>query len=254
VVSGGTLALYGGGDGSISSSVNINVTSGATLDVSGRSDGTFTLAGGETLSGGTGTNGPGVINGSLVANVSSFIAPGNAPTNTGALTVSGSATLHGTTTMKLNASTGTNDRLNANSITYGGSLMVTNIPGTFTSGQVFQLFFATNGNYTAGAFSGGVVLPSAPGLTWANRLAIDGTIVVLSALPTTPTNVSYSVSGSTLTLTWPSNYQGWLLQSNAVSLSAPQSWFDVPNSDNSSTYNVTLDPLKGNVFFRLRHP
>ena len=36
VVSGGTLALYGGGsDGSISSSVSINVTGGATLDVAG---------------------------------------------------------------------------------------------------------------------------------------------------------------------------------------------------------------------------
>ena len=61
VVSGGTLALtnYSSVDGSITSSTNINVTSGATLDVSGRSDGTFVLVSGQTLTGGVGTNGPG---------------------------------------------------------------------------------------------------------------------------------------------------------------------------------------------------
>ena len=89
---------------------------------------------------------------------------------------------------------------------------------------------------------------------WTNKLAVDGTIAVLSLLPTTPTNISFSVSGNILTLSWPASYTGYLLQSNSVSVTATNSWFDVPNSGNSSTFGVTLDPLKAEVFYRLRHP
>jgi hypothetical protein len=91
-------------------------------------------------------------------------------------------------------------------------------------------------------------------VTWTNRLAIDGTIAVLSLLPSTPTNITYSVSAGTLTLTWPSGYTGYLLQSNSVGIMASNSWFDVPGSGAGNTYPVTLEPLRTNVFYRLRHP
>jgi autotransporter-associated beta strand protein len=201
IVSGGTLALYGGGfDGSISSSVNINITSGATVDVSGRSNGTLTLASGQTLSGGIGTNGPGAINGILVASAGSFVAPGSGSTNTGWLTVSSNATLQGATTMKVNASSGANDLLSAYGITGSGSLLVTNVSGTPTNGQTFQLFVATNGNYSALTFSGGVTLPSASGLTWTNHLAVNGTISAKVAPPAPPYITSISLSGTSLVI------------------------------------------------------
>ncbi len=200
VVSGGTLALYGNGsDGSINASTNINVTAGAILDVSGRSDGKLTLANGQTLSGGAGAGGPGTINGILAAGASTIVSPGTSPTNTGVLTVTGNATLQGATIMKLNAATNSNDQLGAAALTYGGSLLVTNFQGTITNGQTFQLFISSNGIYNAGTF-GSVTLPTATGLTWTNNLAVNGSITagVASTTPAQPHITSIGLSGTTL--------------------------------------------------------
>jgi autotransporter-associated beta strand protein len=255
VVSSGTLALYGGGsDGSISSSVNININGGAILDVSGRSDGTFTLMSGQTLIGGVGGN-SGAINGSFVAGSGSVFAPGSGTTNTGSITVSSNATLQGATTMKLNAATGANDRLTANAITYGGSLSVTNFSGAITNGQTFQLFASSNGVYNAGTFTS-ITLPTATGLTWTTNLAVNGSIVAtVAAGPTGPGQLTNSVSGNTLSLSWPPG-QGWRLQTQTNSLSTglqPNGWVYMTDGSASST-NLTMDATKPTVFFRLTYP
>jgi autotransporter-associated beta strand protein len=199
VISGGTLALYGGGaNGSIASSALINLTSGATLDVSGRSDGTFTLASGQTLNGGTGTN-AGTINGIFVASAGSVLAPGTGTTNTGSIDVTSNGTLQGATQMKLNATAGSNDQLAAYAITYGGTLSVTNAIGTITNDETFQLFVSSNGVYNAGSF-GSVYLPTAPGLTWTNNLAVNGTITagVVPVSPTPPIITGFNLTGTQL--------------------------------------------------------
>jgi autotransporter-associated beta strand protein len=198
IISGGTLALTNnGGDGSIAASTNINVTAGGTLDVTGRSDDTLTLASGQTLSGGIGV-GSGAINGILSAPTGSFIAPGDT-TNNGTLTVSGSATLQGTTTMKLNPTNVVSDQLGANSLTYGGTLNVLALPGSFTNGQTFQLFVASNGVYNAANF-GSVNLPSVPGFTWTNKLQVNGTISIGAVVPGRPGITHISLSGTNLTI------------------------------------------------------
>ena len=199
VVSGGTLALYGGGfDGTINFSTNINVNSGATVDVSGRSDGTLTVASSQTLTGGLGTNGPGTINGLLVVGALATLSPGGS-TNMGTLNVTSNLTLQGATVMKISATNG-NDQIDAAGITYGGSLVVTNISGAVTNGQSFQLFVATTG-YSLNFSS--VTLPSATGLTWTNTLAVNGTItagVVPSGPPLQPIITSISLSGTSLVI------------------------------------------------------
>jgi autotransporter-associated beta strand protein len=256
VVSGGALALYGGADGSIVSSVNINVTGGGTLDVSGRTDGTFTLVSGQTLNGGAGTNGPGVINGILVANVGAVVAPGTAPTNTGALAVSSNATLHGQTVMKLDPSGAANDQLSAYAVTYGGSLLVTNISGAPTNGQIFRLFVASNGNYAAGTFSS-VTLPSAPGLTWTNNLAISGTIVagVSSAAP--PYITTVSLSGSSLTLSGTNGTPGrtFLILASTNVASPANQWLPVYTNTFAAgnfTISIPVDPAARANFYRIQ--
>jgi autotransporter-associated beta strand protein len=257
VVSGGTLALYGGGsDGSISSSVNVNITGGAILDASGRTDGTFTLTAGQTLNGGAGTNGPATINGSLIANAVSVVAPGTSPTNVGSLTVSGSATLGGSTIMKLSPATAANDRLNGNAISYGGNLLVTNISGTITNGQTFQLFFATNGIYNAGAFSS-VTLPSAAGLTWTNNLAVNGSITAGVIAPPYITNLR--LSGTTLVISGTNGTAGaqfaTLTSSNV--LSPLSQWAPIAtNTFTGGNFSVTNTVnVPGSVnFFLLRVP
>jgi autotransporter-associated beta strand protein len=259
VVSGGTLALYGGGfDGSISSSVNINVTSGATLDVSGRSNDTFTLAGGQTLSGGAGTNGPGAINGILVASLSSVVAPGTGATNTGTLTVSSNAVLQGSTIMKLSPATAANDRLGAYALTYGGSLLVTNVSGAITNGQTFQLFVATNGIYNAGSFSG-VTLPSAAGLTWANNLTANGTIVATVVTPAQPHITSVFLTGNSVVISGTNGTSGFqyeVLASTNAALPLGQ-WTSIStNTFTGSNFSVTnsVNPAVPQDFYIVRVP
>jgi autotransporter-associated beta strand protein len=255
VVSGGTLALYGGGsNGAINFSTNINVNSGATLDVSGRSDKTLTVASAQTLTGGIGTNGAGTINGLLVVGALATISPGGS-TNMGTLSVISNATLSGATVMKISAANG-NDQIDAWTITYGGTLVVTNISGLVTNGQSFQLFVATNGY--SGTFSGGVTLPSATGLTWTNTLAVNGTITagVVSGPAAQPYITSVSLSGTSLVISGTNGTAGLqfvVLSSTNLMLPLSQWTPIVTNTFTGGSWSTTntVDPSAPQNFYYL---
>ena len=57
-----------------------------------------------------------------------------------------------------------------------------------------------------------------------------------------------------MTFSWPANYLGWLLQSNPMSLAITNDWFTVPGSANTNRIQITIDPAKPNVFYRMRAP
>ena len=175
------------GDGSISQSsliffggTNADV---AHVDVSGRSDQTLTLAGGQTLAG------VGGINGSLVVSAGATISPAGTNTtigittganSTGAIGVTSSITLNGTTVLKLNGS-GVNDSLQSSGsgINYGGTLNLVNISGApLAVGDSFQIFSAAS--YT-GSFAN--IPPAAPGagLAWDTSQLNNGILNVVAA-------------------------------------------------------------------------
>jgi fibronectin-binding autotransporter adhesin len=81
-----------------------------------------------------------------------------------------------------------------------------------------------------------------------------GSLRIGPALPTTPTNITYSVSGNVLTLTWPGSYLGWYAQSNAQSVTSPSSWFDIPGSQSATNLTITINPGRSNVFYRMHLP
>jgi hypothetical protein len=89
---------------------------------------------------------------------------------------------------------------------------------------------------------------------WTNKLAVDGTIQVVTPIATTPTNITSVVSGSTLTLSWPLSHLTWTLQSNIVSVASSSSWFSVPNSGANNQFVITINPARSNVFYRLVAP
>ena len=150
----------------------------------------------------------------------------------------------------------TNDVLAAASIVYGGTLTVTNVGTNLVAGDRFVLF--------SGPFSGSFTTVNLPGnlgsvtYTWTNRIAIDGSIQVLTVVVvnTNPTNITASVSGSTLTLSWPADHPGWRLQSqtNSLATGLTTTWTDIPGTATSNTYNATIDPANGAVFYRLVYP
>lgn len=82
-----------------------------------------------------------------------------------------------------------------------------------------------------------------------------GSITVLaSTIAAYPTNITASVNGNSLSLTWPATHLGWIAQSNSVSLANTNFWFDIAGSQSATNLNVIINPATPNVFYRLRHP
>ncbi|HWC61766.1 MAG TPA: autotransporter-associated beta strand repeat-containing protein, partial [Verrucomicrobiae bacterium] len=128
-----------------------------------------------------------------------------------------------------------------------GTITVTNIGGTAVSvGDKFKIFnkaVAGTGTFTiVGA-----------GMNWNNNLAVDGSISAASVNTgpaTNPTNLTFSVSGGNLSITWPADHQGWYLQMNTNSLSS-NTWTDVAGSNNGTNSVVPIDPNVPRAFFRM---
>jgi autotransporter-associated beta strand protein len=174
-IQAGTVALAN--DASVTKAPNI-LLAGTTLDVSGRTDGTLTLASGQTL------KGSGSVVGAVVSPSGSTVSPG---ASIGAISVNGNVTLGGNTVMEiaLNASVKSGDLLAASgTLDLGGTLTVTYSGDKLQTGDAFTLF-------TAGTFANeftNVNLPVISGVVWTNMTSIDGTIAVLSApVPAQPT-------------------------------------------------------------------
>jgi 4-phytase/acid phosphatase len=66
-----------------------------------------------------------------------------------------------------------------------------------------------------------------------------------------PTNITASVSSNTLTIAWPADHIGWILQAQTNGLSTGQ-WFDLPGTDGVNAVVTTMDPANAAVFYRLR--
>jgi len=74
-------------------------------------------------------------------------------------------------------------------------------------------------------------------------------------VPSTGTNITAKVSGRSFTVSWPSSYVGWILQTNAVDVGNNLDWGDVPDSGaNSQMAFPTSNSTTRTEFFRLRHP
>jgi hypothetical protein len=144
------------------------------------------------------------------------------------------------------------DKVNVNGLLVNlgtGSIIVTNLGASLQVGDTFALFNKAVSNGDAMTVTGG-----GSSVTWSNRLALDGTIEVLSLVATTPTNLTYSLSGTNLTLSWPPSHFGWSVQSNAVSVTSPANWFTIPGSAGTTQIVITVDPAKPNVFYRMSLP
>src|SRR5262249_7917278 len=164
--------------------------------------------------------GPGTIRGSVSVSANSIVSPGDANGTTATLIVTNAYSVSGTNFMELNR---TNAVKNDEIISFSASassatLIVTNLGPDLVTRDTFHLFSGP----VSGAFTT-IILPTnnaASTITyvWTNKLAIDGTIQVLSgatAVNPVPTNITFVSSGGTLTLSWPPDHLGWELQSNS---------------------------------------
>jgi len=182
-VGSGTLTLNGGN----TYSGNTTLSAG-TLVVNGTiGSGNLTVGAGSTLSGG------GTVLGPVIVQSDGTLTPATA-TNA-ALTINNSLTLNAGSVVRLqlNNIANTNDAiLGLTSVSYGGTLVVTNIGGPLSPGDTFTLF-------QSAAFSGSfnnLILPALGSqMGWSNRLAIDGTLQVVRTVPFQLLNPGLSSDG-----------------------------------------------------------
>ncbi len=142
----------------------------------------------------------------------------------------------------------------------GGTLNITNAGPDLVTGDVFHVF---NKGLTGSGFTT-INLPTANAnntvqYTWQTNLTTDGTLVVLqgaSPVATNPTNITFSVSGGTLSLSWPADHLGWRLQSqtNALNVGLTSNWFDVEGSTSVTQMDLTISATNEAVFYRLMYP
>jgi autotransporter-associated beta strand protein len=252
-VNDGTLAFTGAGANPTNTS-SVTVLSPGVLDVSGLTDGTLYLGNPNGLT----LGGDGSIMGSLVVDAAVSTVSVTPGASIGTLTVTNSLTLTANTAITMEVATGnSSDQIAANTLTLGGaSITVTNIGGSsLKAGDTFQLFNQPVGD------AGTVNLPPEDAYgtyTWNNNLNSDGSVVVATAIPkidTNPTNITYSVSGGEITITWPESHTGWTLQSqtNALNVGISTNWTDL-GYENTNSATLPIDPANPTVFYRITLP
>jgi autotransporter-associated beta strand protein len=211
---------------------------------------TVTVASGATLSG-TGT-----IGGATTIQSGGTLAPGN--NGLGTLTISNALTLAAgsTTTLAIDRTSGTSSYgkvAGLTAATFGGTLTVTSLGGTFQNGDSFQLFnIGSASNFAA------TTLPDISPLRWSWNPAA-GTLSVASGVNTTPTNITAVVSSGNLNLSWPTDYVGWrlLMQTNHLAAgisSNPNDWGYVSGSSTTNQVSIPIDTAKPTEFYRLVYP
>jgi hypothetical protein len=92
-----------------------------------------------------------------------------------------------------------------------------------------------------------------PSQITANYTAGVGVYLPPVTVSTVPTNIVTSVSGGSLTLSWPADHLGWSLQvqTNALNSGLGANWVTVPGSSSTTNAVIPIDSANGSVFYRL---
>jgi autotransporter-associated beta strand protein len=158
-----------------------------------------------------------------------------------------------------NAYTG-NTTVNGGTLELAQPCLAANSTITVASGAVLQLDFAET-NTVAGLVTNGI--SAAPGVysaaTSSPYITGSGSLLVTIPVTTNPTNITASVSGGNLNLSWPADHIGWRLleQTNnlASGISADTNdWGTVSGSASTNQVTIAIDPAKPAEFFRMVYP
>jgi len=228
-----------------------------------KGSGTVYLDAGNTYTGTTVVSngilaGVGSVSGPVVVAPAGKLGAGNTSASVGSFTVNSDVTINGGAFMRVNKTGGTpaqDQVVVSGNIAYGGTLVVTNVTSDatpLTTSDTFQLFSVTG--TPTGNFSSIIGSPGS-GLAYSFNPA-SGVLSVVTGIASNPTNITFSVSGSTLSLSWPADHLGWILQAqtNTLSVGLNTNWVDVAGSENATQTNMNISAQNPAVFYRLRKP
>ena len=231
-------------DGSILNSSNIIIAANAALDASQRSDQTLTVPSGQNLLGN------GSIYGNVTVSAGGTISASTNLTSTGTLTITNNLVLQGNAFIKLSPAAATNDLISVTNgaITYGGTLMLTNVSGSYAVGNSYQIF---NGASYSGAFTS--IVPATPGsgLAWnTNNLATSGVLnIIAGAVVPQPGITHITLSGSQLVISGTNGISGeqYNVLTTTNLLVPLANWTVLPvGTFSGGTFNIT-NTVNGNA-------
>jgi hypothetical protein len=135
-----------------------------------------------------------------------------------------------------------------------------NLGPAVTSARLIELTAPSLGN-TSGFLIGGATINTDGTWTGGVQAALTATNgqLTVNVPPTSayllnpvvlPPEIASSVAGSQLTLSWPTNYIGWLLESNSTGLTSAN-WYPIPGSGSTNWARIVIQPGQGNGFYRL---
>jgi hypothetical protein len=133
--------------------------------------------------------------------------------------------------------------------------IATNSTVSITTNGVLNLGFATTNLITALVVDGTNVANGVySSANLAPFIAGTGSLQIGNLGPSGPAFLTNSVSGNTLSLSWPAG-EGWRLESqtNPLNVGLDTNWVQAADSSVSST-NITIDPNLPTVFYRLVYP
>lgn len=179
-----TLAFQGAGNFQVSGPVQNGAYS--TLSLVKTNSGIMVLSGANTYTGNTTVSGGVLAGGGSIAGSATIASGGTIVVNpsnaVASFAVGGNLTLASgsTTFLRINRALQTNDQLEVGAtLSYGGTLVVTNLGGTLVSGDSFRLF---NAGVYSGTFSS-LVLPPLTGLAWFTNGLTNGTLTIGPTAP-----------------------------------------------------------------------
>ena len=229
----------------LATDVNLSGGLGSTLDLSGAAQTIGSLAGAagsSVINNGSLTTGVHGLNTSFAGVISG--AGSLTKTGAGTQTLTGANTYSGNTT------------ISAGTLVMAQATLAAGSTVSISNGAVLNLGFSTT-NPVAGLITNGVSLAAgvynndnlAPFIAGTGALQVGG-----SAGPSGPALLTNSLSGSTLSLSWPAG-QGWRLQmqTNSLSVGLNTNWVYISDGTISST-NITTLPATPAVFYRLTYP
>ena len=129
---------------------------------------------------------------------------------------------------------------------------------SITNGAILQLDFPGT-NIVSGLVLNGVRQPLGVynnSGTGAAYIYGSGSLQVAVSIAANPTNITATVSGGNLNLSWPTDHLGWILQdqTNSLSHGLSTNWVDVAGSSASTQAVIPIVSTNPAVFYRLRHP
>jgi hypothetical protein len=139
--------------------------------------------------------------------------------------------------------------------------------GEIDLGGALKVAYSGSGKLAVGdkftLFKGGLVnsfttvdLPSpGSGMTWTNKILIDGSIEVIACdcgEPATPPTIALENSATSFTLSWPPSYTSFVLrgQTNAVTIGLGTNWAPVSGVV-GNRITIPRNTANGSVFFQL---